>query len=140
MTWYDGGRQPAESLLPLPREQHLPASGAIFIGQKGSILLPHVGGPQLLPKEHFADFKRPKLQGRSHYVQWVKACLGQDKATANFDFSGPLTEIVLLGVLSARFPGQKLRWDAANLKVANLADANKFVRRTYRQGWAVQGL
>jgi hypothetical protein len=139
VTWYDGGKQPSPSLLPL-EGRGLPGNGSIFIGEKGSILLPHIGGPQLFPKEQFAGFKRPKLEGRNHYVQWVKACLGQDKASANFDFAGPLTEMVLLGVLSARFAGKKLEWDAANLKVTNLDEANQFVRTTYRKGWEVEGL
>ena len=131
---------PDESLVPLGKDQHLPDNGSIFIGEKGSILLPHVGGPQLLPREEFLDYKRPKLPGHNHYVQWVNACLGKDKASANFDFAGPLTETVLLGVLAARFPGKKLQWDAANLKVTNLPEANQHVRSTYRQGWEVEGL
>jgi len=140
LTWYDGHHLPAESLVPLGKDQHLPGNGSIFIGEKGSILLPHVGGPQLLPREKFAGYKRPKLAGRDHYVQWVNACLGTDTASANFDFAGTLTETVLLGVLAARFPGKKLQWDAANLQVTNLPEANHFVRSTYRQGWEVEGL
>jgi hypothetical protein len=140
LTWYDGGHRPKESLVPLSKGQHLPSNGSVFIGEKGSILLPHVGGPQLLPREQFRDFKRPKLPGHDHYVQWVNACLGKDKASANFDFAGPLTETVLLGVLAARFPGKRLQWDAADLKVTNLPEANQHLRLTYRQGWEVEGL
>ena len=58
-------------------------------------------------------------------MQWVNACLGKDQASANFDFAGPLTETVLLGVLAARFPGQKLAWDAAKFQVTNLPEANR---------------
>jgi hypothetical protein len=140
LTWYDGHHMPDESLVPLGKDQHLPGNGSIFLGERGSILLPHVGGPQLLPREEFAGYKRPKLPGHNHYVQWVNACLGKDKTSANFDFAGPLTETVLLGVLAARFPGKKLHWDAANLKVTNLPEANQHVRLTYRKGWEVQGL
>jgi len=140
LTWYDGRHKPEESLVPLGKNQHLPDHGSIFIGEKGSILLPHVGGPQLLPRDEFAGYKRPRLPGRNHYVQWVNACLGKDKASANFDFAGPLTEMVLLGVLAARFPGEKLQWDAANLQVTNLPTANQHLRLTYRKGWEVQGL
>ncbi|MEI8373423.1 MAG: Gfo/Idh/MocA family oxidoreductase [Planctomycetota bacterium] len=140
LTWYDGKHKPDESLVPLGKDQHLPSNGSIFIGEKGSILLPHIGGPQLLPREKFLDYKRPKLPGNNHYVQWVNACLGKDKTSANFDFAGPLTETVLLGVLAARFPGKQLQWDAANLKVTNLPEANQHVRLTYRKGWEVEGL
>jgi predicted dehydrogenase len=140
LTWYDGGRKPDASLVPLGDNQRLPSNGSIFIGTAGSILLPHIGGPQLLPREKFLDFKRPKLEGRNHYVQWVNACLGKDKTSAGFDFSGPLTETVLLGVLAARFPEKKLQWDAAQLKFTNLPEANQFVRLVYRKGWEVEGL
>jgi hypothetical protein len=148
LTWYDGKREgngspanmPAESLVPLGKDQHLPANGSIFIGEDGCMLLPHIGGPQLLPREKFLTYKRPKLKGQDHYVQWVNACLGKDKASAGFDFSGPLTETVLLGVLAARYPGKRLEWDAANLRVTNLPEANKYVRVAYRKGWEVEGL
>jgi predicted dehydrogenase len=140
MTWYDGNHRPPESLLPLGKGQRFPSGGSIFIGEKGSILLPHIGGPQLLPREEFLSYKRPKLPGHDHYVQWVNACLGTDKTSAGFDFAGPLTETVLLGVLAARFPGKKLEWDAAELKFKNLPEANQFVRMKYRQGWEVAGL
>ena len=104
------------------------------------MLLPHFSGPQLLPREKFLQYKYPKLPGHDHYVQWVKACLGQDKTSAGFDFSGPLTETVLLGVLAARYPGKKLEWDAANLRVTNLPEANDHVRVAYRKGWEIEGL
>jgi hypothetical protein len=140
LTWYDGQKMPSKSLVPLGKGQNLPGNGSIFIGDKGSILLPHIGGPQLLPREEFLACKRPKLPGHNHYLQWINACLGKDRTSANFDFAGPLTEMVLLGVLAARFPGKKLQWDAANLKVTNLPEANQHVRLAYRQGWEVAGL
>ena len=139
LTWYDGGRQPDASLVPL-EGRRLPEGGSIFIGEKGTMLLPHFSGPQLFPREKFRDYKRPKLPGRDHYVQWVNACLGKDQTSAGFDFAGPLTETVLLGVLAARYPGKRLEWDAANLRVSNLPEANQHVRAAYRKGWEVEGL
>ena len=55
-------------------------------------------------------------------------------------FSGSMTESVLLGCLSTRFPKTTLEWNAAELKVTNVKEANRFVRRTYRKGWEVNGL
>ena len=78
--------KPAESLVPLGKDQHLPENGSIFIGESGSILLPHVGGPQLLPREKFLDYKRPKLPGHDHYVQWVNACLGKGQSLGRLRF------------------------------------------------------
>jgi len=53
LTWYDGQHKPDESLVPLGKDRHLPDNGSIFIGEQGSILLPHIGGPQLLPRETY---------------------------------------------------------------------------------------
>jgi len=46
----------------------------------------------------------------------------------------------LLGCLATRFPKTPLEWDADNMKVTNVKEANQFVRKTYRKGWEVEGL
>jgi hypothetical protein len=33
-----------------------------------------------------------------------------------------------------------LNWDAVNLIVTNVREANAFVRRTYRKGWEIPGI
>ena len=137
--FFRGGHQP-DVCNTCPGQGPAPAQQRLDIcRQRSTILLPHVGGPQLLPREKFLGYKRPKLAGHNHYVQWVNACLGKDRTSAPFDFAGPLTETVLLGVLAARFPGKKLQWNAADLKVANLPEANRYVRSSYRQGWDIKG-
>ena len=44
----------------------------------------------------------PKTMPRSpgHYEEWIAACKGGPRPMSNFDYAGPLTEIVLLGVLA----------------------------------------
>jgi hypothetical protein len=38
----------------------------------------------------------------------------------------------------ARYPGRKrLLWDAKNMKITNFEEANKFVKREYREGWSL---
>jgi hypothetical protein len=46
-----------------------------------------------------------------------------------------MTEAILLGTMATRVPGQKLEWDSARLKVGNHPEANRFLQRTYRDGW-----
>ena len=104
------------------------------------MLLPHVGEAVLFPMEKYKDYKRPDVPNVDHYHQWVNACLGEGKTSADFGYAGPLTEALLLGVVANRFPDTKLEWDAANLKVTNLPEANKLLRSTYRQGFEVAGL
>ena len=95
----------------------------------------------LLPAEKFAGYKRPKRQtATNHYLQFVEACRGNGKTSAPFDYSGPLTESVLLGCLATRFPQTTLEWDTEKVKVSNVEEANQFVRRTYREGWEVEGI
>ncbi|MCE9604606.1 MAG: Gfo/Idh/MocA family oxidoreductase [Planctomycetia bacterium] len=145
--WYDGGFAPPklEDLhLPasakVPAGFQLPGQAALFVGEGGVMLLPHVSEPLLFPQEKFADYKRPEVGSQSHYHQWVDACLGTGKTSADFAYAGPLTEALLLGVVANRFPDTKLEWDAAKLEVTNLPDANKLLRREYRKGFEVESL
>ena len=59
---------------------------------------------------------------------------------ASFDYSGPLTESVLLGSVAVRFPKTTLEWNSAKLQFTNEKAANQFVRRKYHKGWEVAGL
>ncbi len=70
-------------------------------------------------------------------MQFVEAVRGNGKTSTPFSYSGPLTESILLGCLATRFPGKTLEWDAENLKVTNVSEANAFVRQPYREGWKV---
>jgi len=81
----------------------------------------------------------PKTMARSpgHYEEWLLACKGGPAPVCNFDYAGPLTEIVLLGVLALRAPGRRLEWDAAKLQVANAPELNQHVHVEYRKGWTL---
>lgn len=140
LTWMDGGRFPDTTGWPLPEGMKLPGQGSMFIGEDGYMLLPHIGKPQLLPGDKFKDYKVEPVAGENHWHQWANACLGEGKASANFDYAGPLTESLLLGVIANRFPQQKLVWDTDAVCITNSEQANAMVRRTYRKGWEVPGL
>ena len=55
---------------------------------------------------------------------------------SNFDYAGPLTEIVLWACSPAS-PGRRLEWDSENLKVKNAPELNQFVHTEYRKGWTL---
>jgi hypothetical protein len=50
-----------------------------------------------------------------------------------------MTEAILLGTVAIRVPDQLLEWDSLNMKFPNYPEADKFIRRTYREGWNVSG-
>jgi len=140
MTWYDGGKKPPEELARLPAGESLPSNGSLYVGDAGILLCPHGGAPRLLPADQFSDYPIEAAEGDDHYMQWTNACKGMGQTTSQFDYAGPLTETVLLGTIAIRFPGQKLEWDSEQLLVTNTAEANPYVRKSYREGWQVKGL
>jgi predicted dehydrogenase len=136
VTWYDGINRP---FLPKELEpgRKLPDQGGLYYGEKGTILAPHMGGPRLIPDSKMRGFKKPDPflgRGINHYQEWIRGCKGGPKPSANFDYSGPLTETILLGNVAA-LAGKKLYWDGPNLKITNIPDANKHLKREYREGW-----
>jgi predicted dehydrogenase len=139
VTWYDGDRVPPDEVQALLGELKFPGQGSIFIGEKGQMLLPHVALPILLPLRDFTGFAMPEAEKSDHYFEFVEAVLGNGKTSTSFDYSGPLTEAVLLGPLATRFPNTTLQWNGAKAKFSNTA-ANEFLRRKYRSGWSVSGL
>jgi predicted dehydrogenase len=142
VIWYDGDQKPPAEIQALLEGQALPGQGSIFIGTKGRMLLPHIDWPKFFPVADFKDFQyeRDPSTAGSHYAQFLDAVLGGPAPTAAFDYSGPLTEAVLLGGLATFHPGETLEWDAKALKFKNAPKANERIRRTYRKGWEVAGL
>ncbi len=139
VTWSDNAKLPSQKDVPLDAGRKLPSSGALFLGEKGTLLLPHVARPQLLPYEKDRAFKQETVAGsaQEHYTLFVKACLGLDgaKTSSNFDFAAPLAEAGLLGLIAVHFPGKSLEWDAEKLVFTNDEAATALVKPKYRDGW-----
>ena len=140
LTWHHGvGRRPA-----IAKEVRLPdwPVAVLFVGSKGLLATQIEVIPpryKLLPEEAYADFQPPPRsipRSRGHYREWLLACKGGPPALCRFDYSGPLAETILLGCVAYR-TGEKLQWDAQNLKATNCAEAERFIRRSYREGWAL---
>ena len=77
------------------------------------------------------------VRSPGHYEEWLQACKGGPRPVSNFDYAGPLTEIVLVGVLALRAPGKRLEWDSVNLKVKNAPELDAYVHTEYRKGWTL---
>lgn len=139
LTWYENGLFP-----PTPDElkpgEKLDGNGVLLVGDRGKLLS---GGwsrdPRLLPESRMQEYKQPpKTMPRvaSHDRAWIDACKGGPAASSNFDYGGPLTELVLLGVVALR-AGEKIHWDGPNLRVTNSAKAQQFVQANFRAGWTL---
>jgi len=137
VTWHDGGRQPDRALTLAPDDAKIAGAGSLFIGEGGTMILPHFQIPVLYPLEKFKDFAIEKVPGASHYHAWVDGILAHTKTTDGFHYAGPLAEAAQLGNVATRVPGQTLEWDAANLNIPNNATAAKLLTKAYRKGWEV---
>jgi len=169
--WYDGpGMPPAHKDLVLPGQKamaskqtkvaktdisldanvadegQLPEQGAMFVGSKGRLLLPHfMQLPKKIVRGKYVDITKDiakhnlgepirnyASEGPKHYHQFVDACLGKGECTAPFEYAARLTETILLGVIAGRFPNQTLHWDAATAQFSE-AEANQYLSGTYRE-------
>ncbi len=167
MTWYDGGIRPARHPI-IPANDAIGDSngGVMMVGTKGVITCGLFGWFGKIYKNNGEKIEMPASMSNSdltkndfgHQAHWADACKAgfgspQHKAlTSSFDYSGPLTETVIMGNIALRsltirkekqgggfdYPGQKkLLWDGQNMKITNFDEANQFVKREYRSGWAL---
>jgi predicted dehydrogenase len=137
LEWFDGEYYPPENIRKLysPDIKSYPAESSMLIGTDGALFIPLGAPPELLPEEKFARITRPALPARNHYRHFVDACLGGEKTESHFAQTGPMTEAILLGTVAIRTPGVSLRWEARHLRLAGHSEAERLLRRVYRQGW-----
>jgi hypothetical protein len=140
IVWRDGGLKPPRELAQLPEGVDLPGAGSLFIGETGTMILPHVGMPKLYPIDKFQTYKMPEAQGSNHWHDWVDAVIAGKKTTDGFEYAGPLSETVQLGNIAARVPGKELRWNSESLNFENSPEATRLVTKTYRQGFEVKAV
>jgi hypothetical protein len=143
MHWYDGGLMPARPAM-LPEDVPLDRGGGVlFVGDRGVLLHGTYGENPTLYPEPLREAARavPQTLARiadSHEMNWANACKGVGTATCPFDYAARLTEVMLLGIVALRAgQGVKLHYDAAGMRITNRPDANRYLTREYRAGWAV---
>lgn len=147
VQWYDGGMKPRRP-DELDHSIKMPASGLLFVGEKGKLMAGYSGGHflsqrgfsggLLLPEDKFKDFQAPPKTLRrveDHYGEWTQACKTGATTVCPIDFGTEMTEMALLGSLALR-TGRMLEWDAQAMRVTNDDDANAFVAPAYRAGWS----
>lgn len=140
-TWYDGGMMP-----PLPEglvlDEPLPNNGTLIVGSREIAFADtYYNKVKIVPKVR-AEMNStiipqtlPRIEG-SHWDEWIRACKGGAPAGSNFEYSAQLTETVLLSNLAVR-ARRRIDWDAAVMRVTNVAEANQYLSKTYRPGFGV---
>jgi len=140
LTWYEGTRAPRPVELE-PNRSMPEEGGIIFKGSKGALMAGVYGdGARLIPETRMQEFIQPaktlpRLTG-THEQNWVNAIKAGQKAGANFEYAGPLTELCLLGNIAKRIDGL-IEWNAADMAISNHPEANQYVRTEYRKGWSL---
>ena len=135
LHWYHTGSGPQ-----VLKEKNLSLKGAnnVFVGTEG-ILVCGFGSRKLYPEEKFSNFSAPEQSipdSPGFHKEWITACKGGKTATCNFDYSGPLTETVLLGNVAYR-AGVGLQWESKNLKaIVNAAD-QQYIMEEVTKGWEI---
>ncbi len=143
-VWYDGPGAPKEHEdFKLPNGDALHDQGAMFMGEKGRLYLPHFQKlPMLIVDGKYKEIdvspynmgepvRDYASESKKHYHQFVDACLGHDEVSAPFSYAANLTETILLGVIAGRFPNQTLHWDSEKAEFAE-KEANQYLSGDYR--------
>ena len=134
-SWYDGGARPEIFEKLGLGDWH---NGVLFVGEKGWIVADY-GRWVIGPEERFKGFEAPKPtipDSIGHYHEWIKACKERGETTCNFDYSGPLTETVLLGNVAFR-AGEAIEWDSEACTAKGSEAAQRLIEREYREGWTL---
>ena len=144
LVWYDGGMRPTRPDI-IKDGDVMGTNGLMLVGDNGS-LFSDWRKWRIYPDARATEYgEPPKVLPRSpgHHAEWIRACKGGEPAGSNFEWSGPLTEAVLLGNVALRpqlreeLTKVKLQWNADQLAFSNHEGANQFLRRDYRAGWEI---
>jgi len=74
----------------------------------------------------------------THEMNWVNAIKNRTQAICPFDYAGPLTETMLLGIVALRAgQGRPIAYDAQRMALPGAAEAEQYLRREYRAGWTL---
>ncbi len=156
LTWYDGGKQPGKELMgkmngiykkeiaeSRQKNQKFLGSGSAVVGDKDTLFAPgdYAELRQVLSSGNPLP-EVPFVKSPGHFEEWIRAIKGGEPAMSNFpNYAGGLTETMLLGNLAvwaaATGKGQRVEWDAKNLRSTNVAGLETIVKPLYRPGYTL---
>ena len=142
MTWYDGGLMPpTPEGLPAGARMD-PGGGVLYVGTRGMLMHENYGSKPVLIGEGVAERARaipqslPRIRDgmAGHEMNWIRAIRGEEAVSSPFADAAPLNETMILGVVALR-AGEPIEYDGAGGRITNVADANRYLDREYREGW-----
>lgn len=153
LFWYDGSMKPPTPEELEAEDKELSAEGMMFVGDKGKILAGFYGETaQIIPDKRMREYWAAKNlpvpapaprnagQGQRRGIDlWVAACKGAAHTYGDFLLGGPISDAFNLAGVSLRLGGRKLVFDAPNMRITNLPEANQHLVREYRKGWELTG-
>ena len=142
LCWYDGGMRPQTPIELFNDNKELPQEGMMFVGDKGKILAGFniespriISGKKMDTPSNVNTDKRDQVQKTSEALPlFVEACKTGKQYPGSFSEAEHITEAVNLYAVALR-TNKLLKYDAANLKITNVPEANKYLTREYRKGW-----
>ena len=144
LSWYEGGLMPPRPAGLKAEDQRLfrrRGEGVMYVGEKGILLAGFNGqNPRVYPEAEKYTLppreRGPGPETRDQAIdRWLAASKGGPTGPADFPSQSAVTEAFLLGCLAQRFPGERLEWDTAAMRVTNSEAANRCVDPPYRGGW-----
>lgn len=140
LTWYSGLTPPRPEELEPGRQLGERDNGILFIGDKGKMVCGGwAGSPRLIPEKHMQNYSLPRKtlpRVEGPHREWINGCKTGQKTGADFSYSGPLTQMVLLGVMAIRLE-ERIYWDADTMTIINHPEAESWIHPEYHNGWTL---
>ncbi len=135
LVWYDGDKQPPESLTGIFR---LPPNGIFMFSERAKLFAPQYGGAAVvIPYDRSDSIELPEPylpKSPGHHREWIDACKQRAATSCDFSYGAKLTEICLLGNIAIR-SGKTIEWEHDEMRATNGVDIEHLLRREYREGW-----
>ena len=145
VTWYDGGLKPElPAGWPAGKDPNDGGGACIFYGTKDILVCGCYGrNPWLISgRELPAPTMTRNIPNEDHHLDFARACKespeSRVKTVSDFEFAGPLNEMVVMGVLAVRLQGlnRELEWDGENMQFTNITP-NDTIRMKIRDGFTI---
>jgi predicted dehydrogenase len=146
LHWNQGIHANAAKIIKEHKTEAQPLKGVnnIFICEKGTLICGYEDkSPTVVVPNKGTSIEASKNPGAKMFAkspgfwqEWINACKGDKTApTCNFDYSGPLTETVLLANVAYRAQAT-FNWNGEKME-ADKPEVTKLLREAYRKGWEI---